>query len=452
VIQDELLHPDTQAVLLLCGVFSNRTHADKAKPLTPGEYNQLATWLKQQKARPAELLRNPLLIDSFGESLALERDRLQHLLNRGMQLATTVERWARLGIWVLSRSDADYPERLRRHLRSSAPPILYGVGDRKLLNAGGLAIVGSRNVEEEGLAFTRRVTEHCAADGVSVISGGARGVDQAAATGVLESGGNALVVLAERLDQAATAKAYKVPIRDGRLTLVCPYEPEATFTVGRAMGRNKSIYALADGALVVRFTTGEGGTWTGAMEQLKRNQQGGASVPITIRRNSNPQDGIDALTLLGALIFPEDVFWERPARQLFSSEATTTSPTNPPITPPERGPELPPTLPPATSPVPAATVAPSPIANGVHPEARETASESTCYTRCLPMILAALEDSPSLKILVERLELVEPQLKVWLERAITEGKVEKKKGKRGAIIYGIPSASLLQPQRNVDAA
>ena len=46
------------------------------------------------------------------------------------------------------------------------------------------------------------------------------------------------------------------------------------------MDRNKHIYALADSALVVRFTKGAGGTWAGAVEQLRRNKSGVVCVPV----------------------------------------------------------------------------------------------------------------------------------------------------------------------------
>src|SRR5947207_2931759 len=83
----------------------------------------------------------------------------------------------------------------------------------------------------------------------------------AAVAAALEAGGGVVTVLADRLDRAATARDAKEPLRQGRLTVVSPYEPECGFTVGRAMGRNKHMYGLADYSLVVQFTKGEGGTW-----------------------------------------------------------------------------------------------------------------------------------------------------------------------------------------------
>ena len=63
----------------------------------------------------------------------------------GVKLGFAVEQWNRSGIWVICRSDIEYPARYRNHLKGKAPPILYGAGDKSLLQGGGLAIVGSRS-------------------------------------------------------------------------------------------------------------------------------------------------------------------------------------------------------------------------------------------------------------------------------------------------------------------
>src|SRR5260370_20244317 len=124
--------PDTQATLLLCGVFGGRGRA--APPLDLKEYNALAMWLKRQGMRPFDLLK-PFTFPR-GEGDLPDPDRLRALLDRGVQMATALERWQRLGLWVVSRGEERYPERLRRLLRSAAPPVLYGAGDLARLALG----------------------------------------------------------------------------------------------------------------------------------------------------------------------------------------------------------------------------------------------------------------------------------------------------------------------------
>lgn len=50
-----------------------------------------------------------------------------------------------VGLWVVVRGDEDYPARLKQRPRGDAPPVLFGCGDRRLLDRGGIAVVGARD-------------------------------------------------------------------------------------------------------------------------------------------------------------------------------------------------------------------------------------------------------------------------------------------------------------------
>jgi len=294
---NDFLTSDTKAILLLCGFFG-KDHAEK--PLTQTEYTLLVHWLINNKMRPADLLQNDHIVDVSKEK-TFDRKRLESLLSRGVQLGFAVEEWQRNGIWIISRSDPDYPVRYKKHLKDKAPPILYGVGDRSLLSGGGLAIVGSRNIDKEGEEFTRRMAELCALNRVTVISGGARGVDQFAMAASLDAGGVAIGILAENLLKMSLERASRHAIADSRLVLLSPYHPNARFTVGTAMSRNKLIYALADYGLVVSVEYKKGGTWAGAEEELKRDH----SLPVFVRLGENAPQGNSKLLALGAIGWPE---------------------------------------------------------------------------------------------------------------------------------------------------
>ncbi|WP_313331300.1 hypothetical protein [Comamonas sp.] len=71
-------------------------------------------------------------------------------------------------------------------------------------------------------------------------------------------------------------------LKEGRLVLVSPFYPEAGFNAGNAMGRNKYIYALSDRALVIDPALGSGGTWEGALEVLAQQW-----VPLYVRTPGN---------------------------------------------------------------------------------------------------------------------------------------------------------------------
>lgn len=419
------LSADTQAVLLLSSALGG---SPEPKPLSAGEYNRVTAWLHENHQRPGDLLASDVLA-GFPEEIDLPTpDRLRALLERGRLLSLAVTKWADFGIWVVSRADSAYPARLRR-LRGWSSPLIFGVGSAAALESGGLAIVGSRDVDEEAREFTRRVGSRCASQDVPVISGGARGIDQEAISSALEAGGKALAVLAESLLKAVTERSARNAIRENQLTVVSPYDPEVGFTVGRAMGRNKYIYALADHTLVVRFKTNDGGTWAGSVERLNYNQADPPGIPVFVRVAGNPEDGLRELQKLGALPLPEEDFLNgeiaevlngvaTPVLEAIESESASNGDVNAvPVEVPKEEPT---------------------------PEVEHEAPSETCYNRCLELILRELRAEPTkpkLAAIAKRLGLLPKQFSIWLEQAIAEGKVKVlKKGR--VSIYA--DASLLQ--------
>ena len=292
------LSPATQATLLLCSPLRAGRNKD-VQPLSIGEFNELEKQLQRVGAGLEQLLEAdaPALLKKI--SPAVDGAKIESLLGRGFMLSLAVETWQSAGVWVTSRHEADYPERLHR-LKQNAPPLIYGCGGKKLLSRGGLAMVGSRDVDAAGEEFTKRAAASAAREEMQVVSGGARGVDQLAMLAALEAGGTVVGVLADSLLRSATSGKAREAIQDGRLTLVSAFDPEAGFNVGNAMQRNKHIYAMADFGLVVSSGYTEGGTWSGAIEQLEKLHL----VPLFVRDGENVPKGNRELLRRGAAAFP----------------------------------------------------------------------------------------------------------------------------------------------------
>ncbi len=293
---ESTLTPDTQAVLLLCGTLDQRG-SEGPKPLGLRQYNTLTSWLQDRDLQPGDLLS----AEGRDKLADLQLPDVDRLLDRGGALGLLVEKWERGGLWVMSRCDGDYPERLKRYLGKSAPPLLYGVGSKELLNRGGLAVVGSRDRSDEDGDFARRVGEHCAGEGVAIISGAAKGIDRDAMSGALELGGWALGVLAEGLGKTATSGQYRSGLVSDRLTLVSPYDPDSRWFSYAAMERNKLLYGLSDAALVVASSAEKGGTWSGAAEALKRGR-----VKVFVKSAGTLAPGNPKLIEKGGIPFPPE--------------------------------------------------------------------------------------------------------------------------------------------------
>jgi predicted Rossmann fold nucleotide-binding protein DprA/Smf involved in DNA uptake len=145
--------------------------------------------------------------------------------------------------------------------------------------------------------------------GFCLVSGGARGIDEAAMTGALDGGGQVIGVLADSLLKAIVAQKWRAALRRGDLVLVSPHHPEAAFNVGNAMARNKHVYCLAEAAVVVHSGT-SGGTWSGALENLQH-----AWVPLWVRKTDDPESGNAGLVDKGGRWLP-DVMSESLIREL----------------------------------------------------------------------------------------------------------------------------------------
>ena len=297
----ETLSLNTKAILLLTAPLISGGRGREAALLTAGEYLVLAARLHSIQAKPADLLQPDAdsLMDQCGD--VVDKSRLESLLGRGFLLSQVVEYWRTRAIWVVSRADDSYPRRLKERLKRDAPVLLYGCGDMEIAFArGSLAIVGSRNVNESLKEYTRDVAALSAKAGRTVVSGAARGIDQAAMNGSLEAGGKAIGVLAGDLERTIMNREHRNLLLEERLLLVSPYDPKARFNVGHAMQRNKTIYALADAALVVNATANKGGTWAGAIEQLQKYQ----AVPVYVRSTGESSEGIEVLQREGAKPWP----------------------------------------------------------------------------------------------------------------------------------------------------
>jgi predicted Rossmann fold nucleotide-binding protein DprA/Smf involved in DNA uptake len=297
------LSPNTQAILLLTAPLIVGRAGSAESPLTAGDYSRLAAHLRDLKRQPSDLLA-PHADDVIHDCQALvDGTRMKRLLGRGFLLSQALERWHSRAIWVISRADPSYPRRLKARLAGAAPAVLYGCGSVELLETGGLAVVGSRNVNEALIAYTEAIGRLSAEGRQTIVSGGARGVDQASMRGALLQGGNAIGVLGDSLEKAAIQRDNRAPLLEQRLVLVSPYDPNAAFNVGHAMQRNKLIYALSDAALVVNSDLNKGGTWAGAIEQLTELKY----VPIYIRSTGDPCDALEALRQKGAEPWPNPV-------------------------------------------------------------------------------------------------------------------------------------------------
>jgi DNA processing protein len=300
----DYLSDDGLALLALCSAYAlpERAAGGDLAPFTLSEWNKLARQVHASPLQRPSALQGRTAAD-LARELAVPPDdaeRVVRLLDRSGRLALELEGLFSRGLWAVTRVDEHYPKKLRDTLKHQAPTVLFGAGDPQLLSRGGIAVIGSRNIDEAGTAFAQEVGRRTAAAKVPVVSGGARGTDRLAMGAALEAGGKALGVLADSLERTVRQPDLRQLLLDGQLVLLTPYAPTAGFSIGAAMGRNKVIYGLADFAVVVSSDFQTGGTWAGAVEALK-----GGWCPVFARDGVNVPKGNRELLKLGAAPLPE---------------------------------------------------------------------------------------------------------------------------------------------------
>lgn len=262
-MNSELL-PGERGLLLLCSQLGDKT----ARPLTPAEYRRL--WFQvlaadRRAIQPdADLRAEDLLRIGCNPRLAY---RTEALLEREEQLDDYLAQLARGHIRVLTRLSPGYPRRLAKQLGLGAPMVLFYTGDPALFQCPAVAVVGSRDLRAAGRAAAQDVGELLARCGYALCSGGAAGADETAARACLDGEGSVVCYLAGNLVQEA--ERQRAALTGGHLLLTAAEAPDAAFSARRALERNRYIHAHGLAAVVCQSSYGKGGTWRGALENLK---------------------------------------------------------------------------------------------------------------------------------------------------------------------------------------
>jgi DNA processing protein len=186
-----------------------------------------------------DLIDSPHLTDVERRRIrALPADALQRALDQGV---VAISPGGTPDLWPMPLAEAEV-----------APPGIFAWGDVDALTLPTVAIVGTRNASTYGRACAQKFAEAFAAAGVSVVSGGALGIDAAAHKGANLATGRTIAVLGNGIDvvyPAANAVLFQ-QIRERGLLVShfgCGVRPDGY----RFLMRNALIAALSLAVVVI---------------------------------------------------------------------------------------------------------------------------------------------------------------------------------------------------------
>jgi len=207
-------------------------------------------------------------------------------------------------IHVITRDDKDYPENLANI--DQPPPVLYYKGTIKTEDRWAVAMVGTRRITSYGRQVAEQVATYLARNGVTIVSGLARGIDGVAHQTALANGGRTFAILGSGVDEIYPPEHRQMAERIAENgAVISDYFPGTPPDAANFPPRNRIISGLSKATVVV-----EAGEKSGALITATFAAEQGRDVFAVPGSIYAPQSkGTNRLILEGAqpLIKPEDI-------------------------------------------------------------------------------------------------------------------------------------------------
>ena len=232
-------------------------------------------------------------------------ERVIALLNQEALLDSYLASGATQNCVPITRVSDCYPLLLRQRLGLDSPGCLWARGDVEILNTPAIALVGCRELSEPNREFAEAVGRQAAEQGLTLVSGNARGADRAAQEACLNAGGRVISIVADRLN--------RFPPRNVLFLSEDGFDEE--FSAQRALSRNRCIHALGRMVFVAQCDLHKGGTWSGTVKNLRFGWspvacfRDGSEAMAQLEQMGAYQIGLEDLRDFSCLQTPDNLFW-----------------------------------------------------------------------------------------------------------------------------------------------
>ena len=274
------------------------------KVLTVAQLRSLALRMRdmEQPAESRDLKKTDLTRLGFDDEFA---ERIVSLLEQEDLLDGYLARAAAQNCVPITRVSAHYPLILRQRLGLDSPGCLWARGDVEILNTPAISLVGCRELNGPNREFAKAVGHQAAEQGLTLVSGNARGADRAAQEACLEAGGRVVSIVADSLN--------RIPPRNLLYLSEDGFDEE--FSAQRALSRNRCIHALGRMVFVAQSDLQKGGTWSGTVKNLRFGWspvvcfRDGSESASQLEKMGAYQIGMEDLRDLTSLQMPDNLLW-----------------------------------------------------------------------------------------------------------------------------------------------
>ena len=278
--------------------------APERKVLTVAQLRTLALRMRDM-AYPVEdrdLYESDLLRLGCDRELA---KRILSLLEQEDLLDAYLGKAAAWNCVPITRVSDHYPPILRQRLGLDSPGCLWARGDVEILNTPAISLVGCRELSAPNREFAEAVGYQAAEQGLTLVSGNARGADRAAQEACLKAGGRVVSVVADGLN--------RIPARNMLYLSEDGFDEE--FSAQRALSRNRCIHALGRMVFVAQSDLQKGGTWSGTVKNLRFGWspvacfRDGSEAAVQLEQMGAYQIGLEDLQDFACLQMPDNLLW-----------------------------------------------------------------------------------------------------------------------------------------------
>jgi len=169
---------------------------------------------------------------------------------------------------IITLSSRYCPIGIQDILNEDAPPILFCYGNLENMLKPGVAIVGTRFPSQDGTILARSIVEGLNDKNISIISGGAKGIDRTSHASAIDMGLSTTLIAPFGINHFLKSGTLDFP--EDKALVVSQFHPNSVWRSAFAMIRNKLICALSKGVIVVE--AGEkGGSVNAGMTALELN-------------------------------------------------------------------------------------------------------------------------------------------------------------------------------------